>query len=180
MRVTRAVLFDLDGTLTDYARMVRHTLEGLAKEAATRAGVSAARFIEVYDDPLGMKASWESVVNFKDLAATKRADAISANAQWFEDRSPVDARFKKKEVKGVSAKVITAAMLGGACYPSTPIGINLPNANWIRKNYGSKSVTRSLIFFLNPLIERRPISFERKETTRSKFSEVAGLIEWLL
>jgi dipeptidyl-peptidase III len=98
-------------------------------------------FIEVYDDPLGMKASWESVVNFKDLAATKRADVISANAQWFEDRSPVDARFKKDEVKGVSAKVITAAMLGGACYPSTPIGINLPNANWIRKSYGSKSVT---------------------------------------
>ncbi len=98
-------------------------------------------FIEVYDDPLGMKASWESVVNFKDLAATKRADAISANAQWFEDRSPVDARYKKKEVKGVSAKVITAAMIGGACYPATPIGINLPNANWIRKSYGSKSVT---------------------------------------
>ena len=98
-------------------------------------------FIEVYDDPLGMKASWESFVNFKDLAATKRADAISANAQWFEDRSPVDPRFKKQEVKGVSAKVITAAMLGGACYPATPIGINLPNANWIRKSYGSKSVT---------------------------------------
>ncbi|MGB8959825.1 MAG: hypothetical protein WCC00_12525 [Candidatus Aminicenantales bacterium] len=98
-------------------------------------------FIEVYNDPLGLKASWESVVNFKDLAATKRADIISANAQWFEDNSPVDPRFKKKEVKGVSAKVITAAMLGGDCYPSTPIGINLPNANWIRKNYGSKSVT---------------------------------------
>ena len=98
-------------------------------------------FIEVYNDPLGMKASWESVVNFKDLAATKRADTISANAQWFEDRSPVDPRFKKKEVKGVSAKVITAAMLGGDCYPSTPIGINLPNANWIRRNHGSKSVT---------------------------------------
>jgi len=98
-------------------------------------------FIEVYEDPLGMKASWESVVNFKDLAATKRADIISANAQWFEDNSPVDPRFKKKEVKGVSAKVITAAMLGGACYPSTPIGINLPNANWIRKTHGSKSVT---------------------------------------
>ena len=98
-------------------------------------------FIEVYDDPLGMKASWESLVNFKDLAATKRADIISANAQWFEDNSPVDPRFKKKEVKGVSAKVITAAMLGGACYPSTPIGINLPNANWIRRDYGSKSVT---------------------------------------
>ena len=98
-------------------------------------------FIEVYNDPLGTKASWESVVNFKDLAATKRADTISGSAQWFEDNSPVDPRFKKKEVKGVSAKVITAAMLGGDCYPSTPIGINLPNANWIRKNYGSKSVT---------------------------------------
>jgi dipeptidyl-peptidase-3 len=98
-------------------------------------------FIEVYDDPLGLKASWESVVNYKDLEATKRADTISANAQWFEDHSPVDPRFKKKEVKGVSAKVITAAMLGGACYPSTPIGINLPNANWIRRDYGSKSVT---------------------------------------
>jgi dipeptidyl-peptidase III len=98
-------------------------------------------FIEVYNDPLGTKASWESVVNFKDLAATKRADIISANAQWFEDNSPVDPRFKKKEVKGVSAKVITAAMLGGDCYPSTPIGINLPNANWIRKEHGSKSVT---------------------------------------
>ncbi len=98
-------------------------------------------FIEVYNDPLGQKASWESLVNFKDLAATKRADTISANAQWFEDHSPVDPRFKKKEVKGVSAKVITAAMLGGDCYPSTPIGINLPNANWIRKDYGSKSVT---------------------------------------
>jgi dipeptidyl-peptidase-3 len=98
-------------------------------------------FIEVYDDPLGRKASWESVVNFKDLAATKRADTISANAQWFEDHSPVEAKYKKKEVKGVSAKVITAAMLGGACYPSTPIGINLPNANWIRRDFGSKSVT---------------------------------------
>ncbi len=98
-------------------------------------------FIEVYNDPLGTKGSWESVVNFKDLAATKRADTISANAQWFEDHSPVDPRYKKKEVKGVSAKVITAAMLGGDCYPSTPIGINLPNANWIRKDYGSKSVT---------------------------------------
>ena len=104
-------------------------------------------FIEVYEDPLGMKASWESVVNFKDLAATKRADIISANAQWFEDNSPVDPRFKKKEVKGVSAKVITAAMLGGACYPSTPIGINLPNANWIRKTHGSKSVTMENITY---------------------------------
>ncbi len=98
-------------------------------------------FIEVYNDPLGMKASWESVVNFKDLEATKRTTAISDNAQWFEDNSPVDPRFKKKEVKGVTAKVITVAMLGGDTYPDTPVGINLPNPNWIRKNHGSKSVT---------------------------------------
>lgn len=98
-------------------------------------------FIEVYNDPLGMKASWESVINFKDLEATKRTITISDNAQWFEDNSPVDPRFKKKEVKGVTAKVITVAMLGGDTYPDTPIGINLPNPNWIRKNHGSKSVT---------------------------------------
>ena len=98
-------------------------------------------FIENYGDPLGLKATWESVVNFKDMEATKRAEIISSNAQWFEDNSPVEARFKKSEVKGVSAKVITAAQLGGDCYPSTPIGINLPNADWIRKDYGSKSVT---------------------------------------
>ena len=98
-------------------------------------------FIEVYSDPMGMKGSWESLVNFKDIEATKRTETISANAQWFEDNSPVDPRFKRKEVKGVTAKVITAAMLGGDAYPSTPIGINLPNANWIRKTHGSKSVT---------------------------------------
>lgn len=98
-------------------------------------------FIETYGDPLGMRASWESIVNFKDAEATKRSQAISNNAQWFEDHSPVDDRFKKEEVKGVSAKVITAAILAGDCYPSTAIGINLPNANWIRKDYGSKSVT---------------------------------------
>ena len=98
-------------------------------------------FIEVYSDPLGMKASWESNVNFKDLEATKRVSVISDNAQWFEDNSPTDPRFKKDEVKGVTAKVITTAMLGGDCYPDTPIGINLPNANWIRSIHGSKSVT---------------------------------------
>ena len=98
-------------------------------------------FIENYGDPMGLKATWESVVNFKDIKATQRAETISANAQWFEDNSPVDAQFKKPEVKGVSAKVITAAQLGGDCYPSTPIGINLPNADWIRKEHGSKSVT---------------------------------------
>ncbi|MGD2034419.1 MAG: dihydrofolate reductase [Bacteroidales bacterium] len=98
-------------------------------------------FIETYSDPLGMKATWESVVNFKDLDATKRTEIIASNAQWFEDHSPVDGRFKKQEVKGISAKVITVAMLGGDCYPHTPIGINLPNADWIRKVHGSKSVT---------------------------------------
>lgn len=98
-------------------------------------------FTETYGDPLGMKASWESLINFKDLEATKRTEIISKNAQWFEDNSPIDNQFKKEEVKGVSAKVITAAMLGGDCYPATPIGINLPNANWIRAHYGSKSVT---------------------------------------
>lgn len=98
-------------------------------------------FIEVYSDPLGLKATWESIVNFKDIEATKRTTIISENAQWFENNSPVENRFKKKEVKGVSAKVITVAMLGGDCYPATPIGINLPNADWIRKEYGSKSVT---------------------------------------
>ncbi len=98
-------------------------------------------FIENYGDPMGLKATWESLVNFKDNEATKRAEIISANAQWFEDNSPVDPKFKKAKVKGVSAKVITAAQLGGDCYPSTPIGINLPNADWIRKEHGSKSVT---------------------------------------
>lgn len=98
-------------------------------------------FIESYGDPLGMKASWESIVNFKDLEATRRTDIISSCAQWFEDHSPVSASFKKEQVKGVSAKVITAAMLGGDLYPSSAIGINLPNSNWIRSVHGSKSVT---------------------------------------
>ena len=98
-------------------------------------------FIESYNDPLGRKATWESVVNFKDIKASERTEIISANAQWFEDNSPIDNRFKKPEVKGVSAKVITVASLGGDCHPYTAIGINLPNANWIRKDYGSKSVT---------------------------------------
>ena len=98
-------------------------------------------FIETYGDPLGRKASWESTVNFINKEATKRTKTISDNAQWFEDHSPVDPRFKKEQVKGVSAKVITVTMLGGDCYPSTPIGINLPNADWIRRDHGSKSVT---------------------------------------
>ena len=98
-------------------------------------------FTETYTDPLGITGTWESMVNFKDLTATKRAQSISENAQWFEDHSTTDPKYKKEEVKGVSAKVITAAILAGDCYPATPIGINLPNANWIRKEYGSKSVT---------------------------------------
>lgn len=98
-------------------------------------------FTEVYGDPLGIKASWESTVNFKNVEVTKRTEVISANAQWFEDHSPVAKQFKKEKVKGVTAKVITVAQLGGDCYPSTPIGINLPNADWIRKDHGSKSVT---------------------------------------
>lgn len=98
-------------------------------------------FIESYGDPLGMKASWESIVNFKDEEATRRTEIISQNAQWFEDHSPVALAFKKEVVTGVSAKVITAAMLGGDLYPSSAIGINLPNSNWIRSRHGSKSVT---------------------------------------
>lgn len=98
-------------------------------------------FTEVYTDPLGITGAWEAMVNFKDMEATKRTSIISANAQWFEDHSTTDPKYKKEEVKGVSAKVITAVILGGDCYPATPIGINLPNANWIRKEYGSKSVT---------------------------------------
>ena len=98
-------------------------------------------FIEDYGDPLGRKASWESTVNFMDSTACRRTQIIAANAQWFEDNAPINPAFRKKEVKGVSAKVITVAMLGGDCYPATPIGINLPNADWIRKEYGSKSVT---------------------------------------
>ncbi|MDR2824806.1 MAG: dipeptidyl peptidase 3, partial [Prevotellaceae bacterium] len=98
-------------------------------------------FTEVYGDPLGIKASWEALANFKNIAATKRTEKLSNNAQWFEDNAPVEPRFRKETVKGITAKVITVAVLGGDCYPATPIGINLPNANWIRTQHGSKSVT---------------------------------------
>ena len=98
-------------------------------------------FIEDYNDPMGMKATWEAIVDYKDMEATKRSEIISANAQWFEDNSPVDPRFKKKECKGVSAKGIIVTTLAGDCFPAPPIGINLPNADWIRKEHGSKSVT---------------------------------------
>jgi dipeptidyl-peptidase-3 len=98
-------------------------------------------FIEAYGDPLGMKATWEAIVDYKDIEATKRTDIISANAQWFEDNSPIQKEYKKEKVTGVAAKVINIAMLGGDCYPASPLGINLPNADWIRKEVGSKSVT---------------------------------------
>ena len=104
-------------------------------------------FIETYTDPMGLKATWESLVNFKSIEASERTRIISENAQWFENNSPIDDRFKKEVVKGVSAKVITAAILGGDTYPSTPIGINLPNADWIRRDHGSKSVTIDNITF---------------------------------
>ncbi len=136
-------------------------------------------FIEVYGDPIGMKATWESVVNFKDFEATKRTAKISGNAQWFEDNSPVDSKFKKKEVKGVSAKVITVAQLGGECYPTTPIGINLPNANWIRKDHGSKSVTMENITYAydqaalgNGVLEEFCYSSEEMERAR-KYGSLA-------
>ena len=102
-------------------------------------------FIEVYDDPLGLKGTWESIVEVVDAEASKRIELISANAQWFEDHSPVDERWRKKVVSGVSMNVVNAAMLGGDCYPSTPIGVNLPNADWIREEYGSKSISLSNI-----------------------------------
>jgi dipeptidyl-peptidase-3 len=98
-------------------------------------------FIETYSDPMGMKATWESVVQYTDTEATKRTSIITENAQWFEDNSPIDQQYRKEKVKGIAAKVINIAMLGGDCYPASPLGINLPNADWIRKEIGSKSVT---------------------------------------
>ncbi|HCY43405.1 MAG TPA: dihydrofolate reductase [Prolixibacteraceae bacterium] len=137
-------------------------------------------FIEVYGDPMGIKGSWESIVNFKDKEATKRATILSENAQWFEDHSPVDPEFKKAEVKGVSAKVINVAILGGDCYPATPIGINLPNAEWIREQYGSKSVTIENItqsYFLdsmnNGMLEEFASSSEEIERAK-KYGYLAG------
>jgi dipeptidyl-peptidase-3 len=116
-------------------------------------------FIETYTDPLGIKATWEAVVDFRDMEATRRTNIISENAQWFEDNSPVDGRLKKREVKGVTAKGIIVASLGGDCFPTPPIGINLPNADWIRKEYGSKSVTiTNLIDAYNKAAEESPKS----------------------
>jgi dipeptidyl-peptidase-3 len=139
-------------------------------------------FIENYGDPMGQKATWEAIVNFKDIEATKRTQIISDNAQWFENNSPVDPKFKKKEVKGVSAKVITVAALGGDCYPTTPIGINLPNADWIRKDHGSKSVTIENITYAydkaslgNGFLEEFAFSQEEIDLAR-KFGQKAGNI----
>lgn len=137
-------------------------------------------FIEVYGDPLAMKGSWESIVNFKDVEATKRTQVLSENAQFFENNSPVDPEFKKKVVKGVSAKVITVALLGGESDPTTPIGINLPNANWIRKDYGSKSVTMDNITYAydqaalgNGFLEE--FAFSQEEIDRAvKYGHLAG------
>ena len=123
----------------DLALWDKYNIEWVQETSGTVDFVNG--FVEDYTDPLGRKASWEAVVNFKDHAASERTEVISSNAQWFEDNSPVDPRFKKKEVKGVSAKVINATVLAGDSYPAPPIGINLPNADWIRKEYGSKSVT---------------------------------------
>lgn len=117
----------------------RYAIEWVQDTASTVDFVNG--FTETYGDALGIKASWEALVNFKDIQATKLSDKLCAHAQWFEDHAPIDSRFKKSEVKGVTSKVINASILGGDCYPATPIGINLPNSNWIRKAYGSKSVT---------------------------------------
>ena len=139
-------------------------------------------FIENYGDPMGQKSTWEAIVNFKDIEATKRTIIISDNAQWFENNSPVDPKFKKKEVKGVSAKVITVAALGGDCYPTTPIGINLPNADWIRKDHGSKSVTIENITYAyekasekNGFLEEFAFTQEEIDIAR-KFGPKAGNI----
>jgi dipeptidyl-peptidase-3 len=137
-------------------------------------------FIEVYGDPLASKGTYESVVNFKNIEATKRTEIISRNAQYFEDNSPTDPKFKKKEVKGVTAKVITVTQLGGDCDPATPIGINLPNAQWIRKDYGSKSVTMDNITYSydqaalgNGFMEEFCYSKEEIENAR-KYGYLAG------
>ena len=126
-------------TTGDLATFDRYSIEW-AEDTASQVDFING-FIESYGDPLGLTGSWESIVNFKNNEASERTETLSSNAQWFEDNSPVDAKFKKDKVKGVSAKVITAAILAGDAYPATPIGINLPNANWIRAQHGSKSVT---------------------------------------
>ena len=137
-------------------------------------------FTEVYGDPLGLKASWEGYVNFVDPIATRRSDALSNNAQWFEDHSPIDPRFRKKECKGISSKVINAAILGGDLYPSSAIGINLPNSNWVRTEYGSKSVTiGNLTHAYNQAAKDSGLrqEFVIDEATLSLLNEYAGICD---
>lgn len=134
--IEKLIQFNLDGnlkTFDDYAVLWVYDTDSQIDHVTG--------FTETYGDPMGMKASWEALINFKNIEATERTLKISDNAQWFEDHSPIAPEFKKETVKGVSAKVITASMMGGDCYPATPLGINLPNANWIRRDHGSKSVT---------------------------------------
>lgn len=138
-------------------------------------------FIEVYDDPLAMKATWESVVNVKNEKATELTQIIGQQAQWFEDNSPVDKKFKKEKVKGVSAKVIDVAQLGGGCYPASPLGINLPNADWIRKDHGSKSVTLKNIGYAYDQVGKSGYleEFIENEEVRErvkKYSDVTGML----
>ncbi len=138
-------------------------------------------FIEVYDDPMGMKATWESVINVKNEKATKLTEIIGKQAQWFEDHSPVDPKFKKRNVTGVTAKVIDVVQLGGACYPTSPLGINLPNADWIRKEHGSKSVTLKNIGFAYDQSGKSGFlnEFVEDEVTRErikKYSDITGML----
>ncbi len=130
-------------------------------------------FIENYEDPLGMKATWEAIVDYTDIEATKRSKIITANAQWFEDNSPIHPKYRKEKVKGVAARVINIAMLGGDCYPASPLGINLPNANWIRKEIGSKSVTLANITIAYDVASRgngflEEFAFDQSEVDRIK------------
>lgn len=130
-------------------------------------------FIEVYEDPLGRKATWEGIVNYTDLEATRRTKIITANAQWFEDNSPIEPKYRKEKVRGVAARVINIAMLGGDCYPASPLGINLPNANWIRKEVGSKSVTLANITLAHDITSQgngflEEFAFDRSEVERIK------------
>ena len=134
--IDKLIAFNKSGSLYDFDDYAVLWVKDIASQIDFVNG-----FTESYGDPLGMKASWEALVNFKNLEATKRTEIISENAQWFEDRSPIAPEFRKEKVKGVTAKVITASILGGDCYPTSPLGINLPNSNWIRAAHGSKSVT---------------------------------------
>ncbi len=165
-------------TTGNLAKFDEYSIEWVKEQAGEIDFVNG--FIEVYGDPLGIKGSWESIVNYKDKEATQRAVILSENAQWFEDHSPVDRQYKKTEVKGVSAKVINVAILAGDCYPATPIGINLPNAEWIRERYGSKSVTIENItqaYFLdsmgNGMLEEFAGSTDEIERAR-KYGYLAG------